>query len=182
MADERAQQCTEPGQDGRQRRRKPGARPPAPASTGAAQNWALNMLASLQLLALAAGVSARGRGRHALTACARGRPPSRTHVAPAARAARSWPQNARSSMTSSTFVTPVTTKRSWNVVLGAADSAAGSAGGPTVLRGAGAAALDPGVRVTGWTRKGEIWQAALPPAAVGVHHRHIMVAEPGSCG
>ena len=86
-------------------------------------------------------------------------------------------------MTSSTFVTPVTTKRSWNVVLGAADSAAGSAGGPTDgAGGGGAVALDPGVRVTGWTRKGEIWQAVLPPAAVGVYRRRIMVAEPGSCG
>ena len=83
-----AQQCTEPGQDGRQRRRKSGARPPAPASTGAAQNWALNMLASLQLLALAAGVSARGRGRHALTACARGRPPPQTHSTSCARCAQ----------------------------------------------------------------------------------------------
>ena len=76
------------------------------------------------------------------------------------------------------------------IVLGAADS--GVDGGPTVLRGADTrtgSSLDPGVRVTGWTKLHglSIWEAELP---AGINSRQMWVngrrasrahANPASC-
>ena len=73
------------------------------------------------------------------------------------------------------------------IVLGALDSGT-DARGLTVVRGVGAAAFDPGVVVTGWVKKGSVWQAPLP---AGMHaSRNLWVngvraarahANPASC-